>query len=64
VLSDSLSINFGTPQGSVLSPTLFNVFINHLLKTLPTNNIVAYADDLTILCNDHTKDGCLNQMQQ
>ncbi|XP_059053792.1 uncharacterized protein LOC131848053 [Achroia grisella] len=42
--SDSMDINAGVPQGSVLSPTLFLLHINDLLTTV---NIHCYADDST-----------------
>jgi hypothetical protein len=43
-ISNQLPINSGVPQGSVISPTLFLLYINDLLS-ITSNPIHSYADD-------------------
>ena len=47
-----INVNNGVLQGSLISPMLFNLYINDLIKELNQNSyeILAYADDLCILC--------------
>jgi len=48
--SDKFELNAGVPQGSVLSPTLFLIFINDLLS-LTSNPIHSFADDSTLVAS-------------
>ena len=50
--SDQNSISIGVPQGSVLGPTLFGLYINELDTIFATSEVYLYADD-TVILNSH-----------
>ena len=49
--SDTLEIKTGVPQGSVLGPFLFSVYINDLPTCTDIFNMIMYADDTTLICD-------------
>ena len=45
VTSDVVVFSKGIPQGSVLGPLLFNIFLNDLFSYINRANLSNYADD-------------------
>jgi len=46
-----INTTIGVPQGSVLSPILFNIYINDLLENEVNQSTRAFADDIVFICN-------------
>src|SRR4029434_4762932 len=48
-LSSALSISIGSPQGCVLSPLRYTIYTHDCTPTHPSNAIIKFADDTTVV---------------
>ena len=58
--SQKRSINIGVPQGTILGPILFLLYVNDLSNVVSNAQINIYADDVVI----YSSNKCINQLQQ
>ena len=59
VASQSLPVYYGVPQGSILGPVLFTVYINDLFKTVPKRcQSACYVDDSKLYLKFKTNELC------
>lgn len=62
VSSQYICVDTGVPQGTILGPLLFILYINDLLTSFPENCIVSYADDTAVISIDKTWTGVETKM--
>ena len=63
-LSEPLEIHTGVPQGSILGPLLFILYINDLSVCLKHSMVNLYADDTLFFCSDKSSDTVSNFLQE
>ena len=62
VFSSWKDITNGVPQGSILAPSLFLLFINDLPKAI-TNKLFLFADDTAIICESRDQQQIVTEVQ-
>ena len=53
MLSEYLPVKYGVPQGSILGPTLFSIYINDIIEIVKDSSLTLYADDTVLYNTDH-----------
>ena len=61
--SEFLSITKGVPQGAVLGPVLFTLYINELISSITCCHAHLYADDTIVYCTADTPQAATDNLQ-
>ena len=64
LLPQPLPVTKGVPQGSILGPTLFSIYVNNTAQAVGISLIHLYADDTVLYSAGPSPDFVLNALQQ
>lgn len=63
-ISQYKNVTYGVPQGTILGPILFTIYINGMFNLPCSGEIISYADDTVILYEDVTWGSLKNKVEK
>ena len=63
ILSSSAKVTMGVPQGSILGPLLFLLYVNDLPSQVSSREVILFADDTTTLSHGKTAENVTSDIQ-
>ena len=62
--SDLQSVKYGVPQGSILGPRLFSIYVNDLPESISCGDLYMFADDTSVLTIGKDTDMIISSLLQ